>query len=118
MSTAESWEAVVERITATGPDALAWRDAFLAVPRAGFVPTTIWQADPGGTGDVAITETDDPVRWQELVGSDSYVVTQVDDGATPPTAPRRAVSSTTPHSCGCGPSASATGYPASQITPT
>lgn len=93
MSTAASWEAVIEKITAASTDARVWRDAFLAIPRDCFVPATIWQTNPDGAGYVSVSKADDPDRWWELVRSDSYVVTQVDDGVTAPEQVGRRISS-------------------------
>ncbi len=93
MSAVEPWEAIVEKITAAGSDARVWREAFLAVPRDCFVPATIWHANPDGSGYVSVTKAADPDRWRDLVWSDSYVVTQVDDGATPPGQVGRRISS-------------------------
>lgn len=93
MSAVESWDAVIEKVTGASPDARVWREAFLAVARDCFVPASIWQANPAGSGYVSVTKTEDPDRWRELVWSDSYVVTQVDDGATPPGQVGRRISS-------------------------
>lgn len=89
----DSWEVVVERATAVSPDARAWREALLAVPRDAFIPASIWRANPDGVGYVPFTKADDPDGWRDLVDSDSYVITQVDDGDTRPGRLGRRISS-------------------------
>ena len=61
-----------------------WRQAGAEVPRELFVPEVIWVDDDRVGGYVAVSRSDDPRRWWELVAADAAVVTQVDDGRTLP----------------------------------
>ncbi len=47
--------------------------------RADFIPDVIWKHRDDGWA-VPIDRAEDPERWWELVNSDNWVVTQVDDG--------------------------------------
>ena len=60
----------------------AWQQAFTEVPRARFIPETIWVKDDRAGGYVAVSRSDNPDRWLALVTADEPVVTQVDDGRT------------------------------------
>ncbi len=65
-------------------DALAtstWRAAFEQVPRAQFIPDTIWRRAGGQA--IPLSRADDPATWQDAVDADAYVITQVDDGRPP-----------------------------------
>lgn len=79
--TVERWRKVVERIATDLTD--EWRDAFLRVPRQGFIPDQIWRAD--SRPFVTLHRGDDPDGWLDLVYRDDLVITQVDDGT--PTGP-------------------------------
>ncbi|WP_159942500.1 MULTISPECIES: protein-L-isoaspartate(D-aspartate) O-methyltransferase [unclassified Nocardiopsis] len=57
-----------------------WRDAFLAVPREGFVPPVAWAVPTDGTPPHLIDRQNAPARWREAVYSDTAIVTQLDDG--------------------------------------
>lgn len=61
-------------------DPSVWEKLQVAVPRAQFIPDTVWAAHDHGYGRVL--RDIDPERWGELVDSDDPVVTQVDDGDT------------------------------------
>ncbi|MGH3949092.1 MAG: methyltransferase domain-containing protein [Pseudonocardiaceae bacterium] len=64
-----------------------WRGVLAEVPRDGFIPDLIWvDADEVGaqSGFVALRKGDDPGRWWELVAGNEPVITQVDEGNTPP----------------------------------
>ncbi|MCP2256743.1 Protein-L-isoaspartate O-methyltransferase [Streptoalloteichus tenebrarius] len=82
-----------------GPDGAAWREAFLAVPRAGFVPAHVWVGEGQGPPKPVSRDTD-PDRWAEVAGSDVPVLTQFDDGATrwPDTNGRHCTGSVSPPS--------------------
>lgn len=56
--------------------------AILTVARELFLPDTIWLPSAGGYR--AVTRQDEPDVWQTAASADEPVVTQVDDGATPP----------------------------------
>ncbi|PRW63914.1 methyltransferase domain-containing protein [Actinopolyspora mortivallis] len=56
----------------------------LTVPRELFVPPVVWVDDPATDGFVSVSRTEDEPRWRALVETDGPVVTQVDDGRTPP----------------------------------
>ncbi len=68
-----------------------WRTAFRAVPRHLFVPDAFWIGDESPLEPVQ--RADDPQRWLDLTASDIPLITQVDDGATPPGKPGRYPSS-------------------------
>lgn len=51
-----------------------------AVPRAAFIPSTIWMANPDGWMR-PLHRRDDPDQWAEIVASGESVVTQLDEGA-------------------------------------
>lgn len=73
---------LVNALLAEGSLPEAWRGAFTAVSRPVFVPEVIWRQNSEGW--VSTSRADDPDRWAEPVYSDEPVVTQVDDGTTPP----------------------------------
>ncbi|HSZ29339.1 MAG TPA: hypothetical protein VK784_06220 [Pseudonocardiaceae bacterium] len=60
-----------------------WRTAFETVPRAEFIPETVWVEGDGGVL-VSLRRTRDPRRWCELAYADDAVMTQVDDGQPAP----------------------------------
>lgn len=61
----------------------AWREQ-LKVPRTPFIPPVVWDYDAAAGGFVSVSRGDDVARWQQLVDADEPLVTQVDDGTTPP----------------------------------
>lgn len=63
------------------------------IPRELFIPEVIWIEDERVGGYVAVSKSADPQRWQELVTADEPVMTQVDDGRTPPGSVGRSPSS-------------------------
>lgn len=62
----------------SGESPSVWRSVFASVPRAAFIPDTVWRAD--GDDLVPLRRADDPDAWSELVRAPSPVITQVDDG--------------------------------------
>lgn len=54
------------------------------VPREPFVPPVVWQHDPSLGGFTAVSRRESNDEWQSLVDADEPIVTQVDDGRTPP----------------------------------
>jgi protein-L-isoaspartate(D-aspartate) O-methyltransferase len=54
----------------------------LSIGRDPFVPELVWVPTEGGYR--AVSRTDDPEAWLAAVAADEPVVTQVDDGTTPP----------------------------------
>ncbi|MEV6233581.1 methyltransferase domain-containing protein [Saccharopolyspora shandongensis] len=60
-----------------------WRER-ITVPRAPFIPPVVWVDDAATGGFSAVSRDDDHVRWHELVEADEPIITQVDDGRTPP----------------------------------
>ncbi len=70
-----------------------WRQAVAEIPRELFIPEVIWVDDDRVGGYIAVSRSDDPRRWWELVAADAAVVTQVDDGRTPPGSVGRSPSS-------------------------
>lgn len=56
---------------------------FAEIPRELFIPEIIWVEENRVGGYVAVSRSDDPGRWEELVAADEPVVTQIDDGNTP-----------------------------------
>lgn len=71
-------DALVRQLAAAGELPDDWRAPFEAVARDLFIPGAIWD------GDEPILREEDPDAWLALVYSDSFVVTQLDDGATRP----------------------------------
>ncbi len=57
-----------------------WVDAFEAVPREWFVPDLVWRKNPAGRGWLRVDRAVELETWAELVATDDFVVTQVDDG--------------------------------------
>ncbi|MBV9314941.1 MAG: methyltransferase domain-containing protein [Pseudonocardia sp.] len=58
-----------------------WESLLAEVPRALFIPDTIWVDD--GRGFTALSKHQDPTGWQAAVDADAPVVTQVDGGQPP-----------------------------------
>ncbi|MCM2393929.1 protein-L-isoaspartate O-methyltransferase family protein [Streptomyces albipurpureus] len=56
-----------------------WAEAFMELPRAAFLPDTLWTRDRGRPWEQA-ERAADPERWQQLADSPDYLVTQLDDG--------------------------------------
>ncbi|HEU0088775.1 MAG TPA: methyltransferase domain-containing protein [Pseudonocardiaceae bacterium] len=54
------------------------------MPRAWFIPDTIWVDDVSGEGLVAVCQHTDPQRWHAAVSPDAPVITQVDLGEVRP----------------------------------
>ncbi|MGH3800589.1 MAG: rRNA adenine N-6-methyltransferase family protein [Pseudonocardiaceae bacterium] len=78
-SASESLRRLVDELSDSDSLAPWWRASFLAVPRQLFIPNTIWREV--GSGDlVAVSRSDDPGRWRDLVEGNDAVITQVDDG--------------------------------------
>ncbi|MFD9894224.1 hypothetical protein ACFWY9_33160 [Amycolatopsis sp. NPDC059027] len=59
-----------------------WKALLDQVPRALFIPDTIWVRD--GDDFVALSKHDEPDRWAEAVAADAPVITQVDLGEVRP----------------------------------
>lgn len=74
-------EQLVAVLDAAGALPAAWREAFLAVPRHGFLPARFW-VDDGESAPQPIDRDIDPGLWLEAVCTDVTIVTQFDDGAT------------------------------------
>ncbi|SHF02973.1 methyltransferase domain-containing protein [Streptoalloteichus hindustanus] len=60
-----------------------WRER-LPVPRDQFVPPVVWVDDLITGGYVSVSREDDEPAWRKLVDADEPIITQVDDGKTPP----------------------------------
>ncbi len=74
-------EHLVAVLDTAGVLPVAWRDAFLAVPRHAFLPAKIWM--DGGEGQPQpISRDTDPDRWLESAYANVAIVTQFDDGTT------------------------------------
>ncbi len=71
-----------EELAAMGPQPVTTPSEGLPVDRALFVPELVWMPVDGGYR--AVSRTHDPERWFAAVAADTPVVTQVDDGITPP----------------------------------
>jgi protein-L-isoaspartate(D-aspartate) O-methyltransferase len=70
---------LVEHLTESGVLSAEWRPVFEAVPRAEFIPETVWVEGDGGTL-LPLRRTEDPQRWLTLAYADDTVITQIDDG--------------------------------------
>jgi len=70
---------LVEHLVGSGALAAEWRSVFEVVPRAEFIPETVWVEGDGGVL-VALRRAEDPRRWLELAYADDAIITQVDDG--------------------------------------
>jgi protein-L-isoaspartate(D-aspartate) O-methyltransferase len=62
----------------------AWETLLTEVPRAPFIPDTIWVDDSAGAGLVALSQHADPDRWHAAVSANAPVVTQVNLGDVAP----------------------------------
>nr|BFE99527.1 methyltransferase domain-containing protein [Streptoalloteichus tenebrarius] len=60
-----------------------WRER-LPVSRDQFVPPVVWVDDPATGGYVSVSREDDEPAWRKMVDADEAIITQVDDGKTPP----------------------------------
>lgn len=60
-----------------------WREQ-LSIPREWFIPPRIWQNNPANNGFAILRRERSSAEWQALVAADVPIVTQVDDGRTPP----------------------------------
>jgi len=70
---------LVEYLAESGALSAEWRPVFEAVPRAEFIPETVWvESDRGAL--LPLRRAEDPRRWLELAYADDAVITQVDDG--------------------------------------
>lgn len=58
----------------------AWEALLAEVPRAPFIPDTIWVDDDSGTSLVALSQHTDPDRWRAAVSANAPVITQVNLG--------------------------------------
>lgn len=80
---AELCRRLVSDLEARGHLSTVWRDAFTKVPRAAFIPDTIWCHDrelDSRYDLVPLQRSHDPERWMNLAYADDFVVTQVNDG--------------------------------------
>jgi protein-L-isoaspartate O-methyltransferase len=64
----------------TADIAPAWAALFEQVPRAGFIPNTIWVDDPDGPGFTAVSRHEDLARWDAAVAANAPVITQINLG--------------------------------------
>ncbi|MGH3915985.1 MAG: methyltransferase domain-containing protein [Pseudonocardiaceae bacterium] len=62
----------------------SWEVLLADVPRAPFIPDTIWVDDDSGHGFVALSKHADPEGWQAAVSANSSVITQVNLGKVQP----------------------------------
>ncbi len=62
----------------------SWEALFAEVPRAPFIPDTIWVDDGSGDALVTLSKHTDPNGWHAAVSANAPVVTQVDFGAAQP----------------------------------
>ncbi|MBO0877489.1 MAG: methyltransferase domain-containing protein [Pseudonocardia sp.] len=60
-----------------------WRATFRAVPRHLFVPDLVWRHHADRRGLEPIRRSDQPEEWLESVYMDQFLITQINDGATP-----------------------------------
>ena len=63
-------------------DSPSWEALLDEVPRAPFIPDTIWVDD--GNGYVALSEHTDPEGWQAAVSANAPIITQVNLGNVQP----------------------------------
>lgn len=78
---------LADALQASGAVHQDWLDAFRAVPRRLFVPDAVWTGTRPPLRPVVRQNM--PQEWRELVDSDIALITQVDDGSTPPGQPGR-----------------------------
>lgn len=76
-------DALVDELSADGSLTQDWRATFRAVPRHLFVPDLVWRHRAQRRGLEPIRRSDQPREWLESVYSDQFLVTQINDGATP-----------------------------------
>ncbi len=62
----------------------AWEALLAEVPRAPFIPATVWVDDSSDAGLVALSQHTDPDRWHAAVSANAPVVTQVNLGDVAP----------------------------------
>lgn len=60
-----------------------WGALFREIPRAAFIPDTIWVDDDSGDALVALSKHTDPDAWHAAVSANAPVITQVDFGELP-----------------------------------
>jgi len=58
-----------------------WMPAFIAVPRARFLPDLMWPYDMETGTTIAVDRRDEPTLWAAYANADVPIVTQWDDGA-------------------------------------
>lgn len=61
-----------------------WATLFAEVPRAAFIPDTIWVDDSSGDALVALCKHTDPDSWHAAVSANAPVITQVNLGDIQP----------------------------------
>ncbi|MGH4001367.1 MAG: methyltransferase domain-containing protein, partial [Pseudonocardiaceae bacterium] len=74
-------ERLVAELDAAGAVPVAWRAAFLAVPRHRFLPSQVWVDDDQGKPR-PLSRDDDAGRWLEWAYRNVPILTQFDDGQT------------------------------------
>ncbi|MGH3941023.1 MAG: methyltransferase domain-containing protein [Pseudonocardiaceae bacterium] len=62
----------------------SWEALLRDVPRAPFIPDTIWVDDDSGNRFVALSKHTDPDGWQAAVAANAVVITQVNLGEVQP----------------------------------
>lgn len=62
----------------------SWDDLFVEVPRAAFIPDTIWVRDGSDEEFVALSRQTDPQGWHAAVSANAPVITQIDFGDVQP----------------------------------
>ncbi|MFE3785914.1 methyltransferase domain-containing protein [Amycolatopsis sp. NPDC059090] len=58
----------------------AWHVLFEQVPRAGFIPDTIWADDPDDPGLTEVSRHANPAGWEAAVAANAPVITQINLG--------------------------------------
>ncbi len=61
-----------------------WEGLFAEVPRAPFIPDTVWVDDASGDALVALSKHTDPEGWHAVVSANAPVITQVNLGDVQP----------------------------------
>lgn len=74
-------EHLAAELDAAGSLPVAWRAAFLAVPRHHFLPAQVWVDDEQGEPE-PISRDEDPDRWLANAYRNVPILTQFDDGRT------------------------------------
>jgi protein-L-isoaspartate O-methyltransferase len=64
----------------TAETAPAWAGLFDQVPRAAFIPDTIWVDEPECPGFTMVSRHEDPARWEAAVAANAPVITQINLG--------------------------------------